>query len=114
MPTDGATLFVMHVALGLVLLVAVGADIVLLRRAGRGSTGLILGRGPENMRTLTGVFASSLGLFAVAIEVSSAAVGHKSFLVVLDFTVLAYLFLFNNWFRNKLIGEAAERTKERR
>lgn len=114
MPTDGATLLVMHIALGLMLLVALAMEQLSRLRAGRGSASLVVGRGQESMHTLTGVFATSLGLFAVAIEVASAAEGHKSFLVVIDFTVLAYLFLFNNWLRNKLIGEAAERTKERR
>jgi hypothetical protein len=71
-------------------------------------------RGEQSMARLTGVFASTLGLYVFAIEVSEAAAGHKSFLVVLDFVLIGYLFLFNNWFRNWFLGVANARHQERR
>lgn len=114
MPSDETTLIVMHAALGMICLVAFLAEWAARLRAGRGSLSLVVGRGTESMGVLTGVFATSLGLFAVAIEVSEAAVGHKSFLVAIDFALLAHLFLFNSWFRNKVIGEASESRKEAR
>jgi hypothetical protein len=47
-------------------------------------------------------------------EVAEAAKGYKAFLVAADFEALAFLFCFNNWFRNQLLGEAANRANETR
>ena len=64
------------------------------------------------MAIFTGTFATTLALFYAAIDVAETASGHKSFLVAADFVAIGYLFLFNGWFRNLVLGAAIERTKE--
>lgn len=114
MPSDRAVLIVLHTALGLLFAVATFREIVARMNAGSGSVSATVERGEQSMRMLTGLFASSFALLVFAIDVAHSAEGAKSFLIVIDFAVLFYMFFFNNWFRNAVIGAASARFKESR
>lgn len=113
-------LVVMHVALLGLLLFTSGAEATARRRArarpqpGSATASLTVTRSDRSMAILAGIFAAAVGLYALAIEVADVLVGHKSFLILVDLCALAYLFFYNNWFRNALIGTAMERHKESR
>ena len=114
LPTDEAVLLTMHVALALLLITAgmVALRRRLRRRRGDFIASAIVTRGSQSMGIFTGTFATALALFYAAIEVANSAPGHKSFLIAADFVAIGYLFLFNGWFRNLVLGSAIELTKE--
>jgi len=114
LPTDESVLLVLEAALLITVIVALVKDSWAAFRAGRGSLSATVTRGERSMATLTGVLASVAGLYVFAIEVADTAIGYKSFLIVIDFLLIGYLFLFNNWFRNRILGIANERLEEKR
>jgi hypothetical protein len=115
LPSDGDVLLVMHVALLGLLLFAIVRELYARVKAGRGATTFTVTRGERSMAILTGIFATSVGLYALAIQVADdVLVGRKSFLIAFDFVALTYLFFFNDWFRNDVIGTAIDRYQEKR
>ena len=111
LPSDGSVLIGMHIALVSLLTLAVCIQVRNRWRSGRGAT-LSVNRGPQSMSVFTSLFATTLGLFYAAIDVSSAFTGYKSFVLIADFVAIGYLFLFNNWFRNLTLAAALNASKE--
>jgi hypothetical protein len=64
------------------------------------------------MAMLAGTFAATAFVVTYAVDVSKAGEGYKTSLVVADYSVLVYLFFFNGWFRNKVIGHVMARHRE--
>jgi len=77
------------------------------RRAGRGGgVGLQVIRSERSMGLFYGTYAATTGLLvAVCLGVDMAA-HHRVLWVILDTFLIAYVCLFNGWFRNKLVGWA--------
>ena len=61
-------------------------------------------RSERSMNSLYVIYGFATVTVTLAVEVSTAAVGFKTFLVLFDYIVLVYLFFFNSWFRNRLFG----------
>jgi hypothetical protein len=81
------------------------------RRAGRGGTTLQVGRSEQSMRLFYGTYAAITGvLIAVCLSVEMVK-QHRVIWVILDTFLIAYICLFNMWFRNKLVGRVAALSK---
>jgi hypothetical protein len=112
LPSDETVLLTIHGILLLIVFVALVRNTTIRYRVRHGDLNPTVTRGDRSMSILTGVFASTVGLYVLAVDMSAVAVGHKAFLVVTDFALLIYLFLYNNWFRNLVIGHSSARTTE--
>jgi hypothetical protein len=64
------------------------------------------------MTILAGTFAATAFVVTLAVDVSAAGAGYKTSMIVLDYGVLVYLFFFNGWFRNRVIGQVTARRRE--
>ncbi len=91
---------------GLVLfaLFALLRNWIAARKAGRVGTTRQIKRGNVSMKYFYGTYAAISGLL-VAICVSvDVAKDHRVLWMVVDTSVVAYVCLFNAWFRNHLVG----------
>lgn len=78
-----------------------------------GEASAVVGRGTETMRWFYGAYGAAT-VILVALDVSvEVAKNHKVFFVLLDVALVAYICLFNPWFRNLLVGWTSGLTKER-
>ena len=59
-------------------------------------------RGERSMNSLYVIYGLTTVAITLAVDVSTAGVGSKTFLVMFDYAALLYLFFFNSWFRNRL------------
>jgi hypothetical protein len=80
-------------------------------KAGRGGVSLAVTRGNESMGRFFGFYAAISGLLVAICLSSDFAKDHRVFWTVLDTTLVAYVCLFNIWFRNKLLGWVDHLTK---
>jgi hypothetical protein len=113
LPGDAWVLLAMHLVLGAFVVLGVGASLRARFRARRGGIKAEVQRGPQSMGVFTAMFATALGVFYAALDLANVLLGYKSFLVVVDFIAIGYLFLDNNWFRNHVLGAASEVATER-
>lgn len=95
---------IMQVLLGALTAFTFVMDLVGRFRAGSGGVGLKVTRAEKSMGIFYGAYASVSGL-AVAISLAAEpAKEHRVFFSILDIALVAYIFLLNQWSRNKLIG----------
>ena len=101
---DQSILVVMHGVLAGVLAVALFATGRARWKASHNNLKAVVTRGAESMKMLYVTYGIVTAVFTFAIPVSVAATGFKSALILVDYVVLSYLFFFNAWFRNWLLG----------
>jgi len=103
--TSDAILFV-ALQVGLVLFAVSSAFLswwVYGRRKNSGVS-LKVKRGPQSMGYFYGTYLALTSIFvALSLHVELAS-SHRVFFVLLDTILIAYVCLFNPWFRNKLLG----------
>jgi len=100
---DGVVLEVEHLVLCALLVVAVlGAVRRRVRRA-FGHKHLKVARGEKSMTILYVAYALMTVAVTSTVQVADEAQGYKVGLIIFDYLVLAYLFFFNSWFRNRLL-----------
>ena len=80
-------------------------------RAGKGGVSLTVTRGNESMGRFFGFYAAISGLLVAICLSSDFAKDHRVFWSILDAALVAYVCLYNIWFRNKLLGWVAHLTK---
>jgi cyanate permease len=100
---DGFVLRAEHVALCIVLAVAIlGALRRQVRRA-FGHKHLKVARGDRSMTILYVAYAVGTVALTLTVQVAETAQGYKVALIIFDYLALCYLFFFNSWFRNRLL-----------
>jgi hypothetical protein len=62
-------------------------------------------RGEKSMTYLYVIYGVITLIFALAVQVSRSGEGYKVGIILVDYVFLTYLFFFNSWFRNWLIGK---------
>ena len=80
-------------------------------KAGKGGASLTVTRGNESMGRFFGFYAAISGLLVAICLSSDFAKDHRVFWSILDVMLVAYVCLFNIWFRNKLLGWVEHLTK---
>ena len=101
----------LQIALVLFTLFAMFQNWLGVLRAGRGSTKLIVTRGETSMSRFYGTYAAISGLLiAICLSVDIAQ-NYRIFWVTVDTILVAYVSLFNPWFRNLLMGWSERLTK---
>ena len=80
-------------------------------KAGRGGASLTVTRGNESMGRFFGFYAAISGLLIAICLSTDYAKDHRVFWSVLDASIVAYVCLYNIWFRNKLLGWVVHLTK---
>ena len=80
-------------------------------RAGKGGVSFTVTRSNESMGRFFGFYAAISGLLVAICLSSDFAKDHRVFWSILDTTLVAYVCLFNIWFRNKLLGWVEHLTK---
>ncbi len=76
------------------------------RNAGRGGTTMQITRGDASMKYFYGAYAAVSGLLVAICLSVDVAKDHRVLWVVVDAAAVAYVSLFNVWFRNHLLGFA--------
>lgn len=109
--SDAVLFPALQVALAIFVLFAVLRSWLQARKSGRGSVTGSVTRGEGSMGRFYGTYAviSSL-LIAICLSVDVAQ-NHRVLWVVIDTGLVAYVCLFNPWFRNRLLGWAERLTK---
>lgn len=97
-------LILIHLALVGVLFLSVLGWMKAAWRRRRGGITAVAIRGEKSMTFLYVVYGVAAVIFALAVQVSEAAKGYKVAIVVFDYLALTYLFFFNSWFRNWILG----------
>jgi hypothetical protein len=64
---------------------------------------LIVGRGTQSMDWLYFTYVATTVAFGLAVQVSKQMKGHKACILILNYILLTYLFLFSAWFRNTVV-----------
>lgn len=101
---DAVMVFALHGALIALLLMAVFATV---RVRWRRTSGAVVGkvsRGERSMTIIYVVYGVGTVALTLAVQVAEAVVGYKVVIITFDYVVLSYLFFFNSWFRNLLLG----------
>lgn len=80
-------------------------------KAGRGGVSLTVTRGNESMGRFFAFYAAISGLLVAICLSTDYAKDHRVFWSVLDVLLVAYVCLYNIWFRNKLLGWVDHLTK---
>ena len=63
-----------------------------------------IGRGDASMAVFYGIYAAHSGLFiSITLQVEMAK-NYRVIWILLDVILIAYVCIFNSWFRNKLLG----------
>lgn len=75
-----------------------------LRRSMGGGLSLKVIRGEGSMAKFYAVYGVLTGVFVTIAVAADYAQQHRTFFILLDVVLVAYLCLFNSWFRGKLIG----------
>jgi hypothetical protein len=81
------------------------------RKSGHGSFTAAIIRGDSSMGRFYGIYAAISGLLIAICFAVDVAKNHRVLWVVIDTVLVAYVCLFNSWFRNLLIGWAERLTK---
>lgn len=80
-------------------------------KAARGGTSLQVTRGETSMRLFYGTYAAINSLLVAVCLTTEVARNHRVLSAILDTALVAYVCLFNPWFRNTLIGWTAKASK---
>lgn len=108
--TDAIALILLHVFLFSFSTIAFISDQFETLRKRRGSAQLTAKRGERSLGIIFGIYVSSLTTMLVVLESTNAADGHRVLLMSVDFALITYLFIFNSWFRNRVIFPLKNRT----
>jgi len=98
-------------ALMMFVLFAVLRNWFQVRNAGSGSVTLVVTRGDASMKLFYGTYAAISGLLIAICLSVDVAKNHRVLWAVVDILLIAYVCLFNPWFRNLLFGWAERLTK---
>ena len=101
---DLAMLIVLHACLVAVLVTAMFGTVRARWRLTRGAVPATVTRGERSMTVLYVAYAVATVSLSLAVDVAQAAAGYKVAIIAFDYVVLSYLFFFNSWFRNRLLG----------
>jgi hypothetical protein len=106
--SDAVLFWVLQAGLVLFALFAALRNWIAARKAGRGGANMQIKRGETSMRYFYGACAAINGLLvALCLSVDAAVVrNHRILLAVVDTAAIAYVCLFNGWFRNYFLGFA--------
>lgn len=106
--SDHFAFYLMQAAIIFLLIISI--TIEYYRSQKKGPT-LSVERGEKSMMLLYGSYAAVNGIIIAICLSTDAAKNHRVFFVIFNSLILAYLFLYNSWFRNKLFGWAYRLTK---
>jgi len=95
---------------GLVIL-AIVRTIAIKIKSRRSNLQATVNRGPQSMSSIHAWFGITSVLFTLAIDVADALAGYKALVVLINYSLLLYLFFFNSWFRNQVLIPFANRTR---
>lgn len=109
--TDFISLIVIHIVLFLLIILSIRARIRASWRRRHGASKLSVTRGEEGMNALHVWYGITTVAYSLAVSVSTFAEGHKTTLIVLDYTCLTYLFFFDAWFRDSIALKWSRRIK---
>ncbi len=113
MSSDIYCLLVMEGLLAVLVITAIRQRVPALRRQRRSSFEVTatVDRGEHSMNALYVMYGTTAIVYALAVQVSQAFVGHKVLLIVLNYGAITYLFFFNSWFRNALLFPLVQRVQ---
>jgi hypothetical protein len=103
---DGFVLAAVHVLLTGMLVVSLFAPLLARRlgqQGGLNAKAKVI-RGERSMTILYVAYGVGTVALTLAVQVGEVVKGHKVALILFDYAVLSYLFFFNSWFRNRLLG----------
>ncbi len=109
--SDAVLFPALQVALVMFMLFAALRNWLQDRKVGRGSVTATVLRGDGSMARFYGTYAAISGLLIAICLSVDVAKDHRVLWVVIDTVLVAYVCLFNPWFRNLLIGCAGRLTK---
>jgi hypothetical protein len=109
--SDAVLFSALQVALVMFVLFAALRNWFQARKAGRGSVTLTVTRGDASMARFYGTYAAISGLLIAICLSVDVAKNHRVLWVVIDTVLVAYVCLFNPWFRNLLLGWAERLSK---
>ena|SRR3989442_1378467 len=110
--TSDAVLFpALQVVLVAFALFAAFREWLIARKAGRGGVSLQVTRSDASMGRFYGTYAAINGLLVAICLTADIAKNHRVFWVVVDTALVAYVCLFNPWFRNLLLQWSEKLTK---
>ena len=102
---------ILQSALGIFYIFSLRMGIIEARKASNGGASMRVIRGNESMGRFFGFYTAISGLFVALCLYSDFAKDHRVFWSILDTTLIAYVCLFNIWFRNKLLNWVEYLTK---
>ncbi len=109
---DAVALALLHAVLGVVLIFSFVAIVRSNFRRLRGAMTLSVERGEQSMNLLYVAYGVVTLVFALAVQVAEAAQGYKVAIISFDYIALSYLFFFNSWFRNWILGKLSRIRKD--
>ncbi len=102
--TDIFTLWLIHGALVLVLIICLIAQFWMNYRRKSETVSARVERGPESMNVLFVMYGIVTLVFSLAVQTAECARYHKSTLIIFDYLVWTYLFFWNTPFRGKIFS----------
>lgn len=109
--SDAYLFLALQVSIAAFALFAAIRSAILKRRAGSGSLSMVITRSENSMAVFYGAYGAATGLLvALSLSVDFAS-HHRVFWVLFDTVLVAYVCLFNAWFRNWLIGKTSALSK---
>jgi hypothetical protein len=109
--SDAVLFPALQITLALFALFALLLNRMQVRKAGCGGVTLTVKRGDTSMRLFYGMYATISGLLIAICLSVDVAKNHRVLWVVMDIVLVAYVCLFNPWFRNLLLEWAEGLTK---
>ncbi len=101
--SDAVLFWVLQAGLVLFALFALLRNWIAARKAGRGGIAMQITRGDASMKYFYGGYAAISGLLVAVCLSVDVAKDHRVLWVVIDASTVAYVCLFNVWFRNHLV-----------
>ncbi len=111
MSPDFVAILIMEIALLLLFLIEIVMGMRRAHRAKKARVSLTVTRGEPSMNMLYVMYGVVTLIYAFAVQVSEAFMGHKVFLLLLNYLILTYTFFFSLWFRNKIFFPLMDRIK---
>jgi uncharacterized membrane protein len=103
MLSDAVLFPLLQAVLVLFTFFAIIRDWIAVRKAGRGGAAMLVTRGKTSMGYFYGAYTAISGLLVGICLFVDAAKGHRVLWLALDISAVAYVCLFNVWFRNHLV-----------
>ena len=108
--SDSVLFFVLQATLVIFVMFAAAQEWCAVRRAGRGGATLKVTRSRESMMQFYGAYAAISGILIAVCLSTEVAKNHRVFWTVFDVLLVAYVCLFNPWFRNLLLNRVSRLT----